>query len=159
MPIPRETAVVFDVNIYLDYFLGDDGSWPLVPTVPPTSGNPSADAVSLAFDSRFRLFASPHILRNVHRVAVAAGTSAVTTDEFISLIVEMCDFSGGAVVDPVELDHGIADFEDNAIVSLVKDPAVDALIVVTRDREFLDLGKLLPGRLLMHPRDFTVRAL
>ena len=59
------TSVVFDINVYLDYILGDDGSWPLLPDVPPTTTNPSADAVSLAFGGKFRLFASPHILKNV----------------------------------------------------------------------------------------------
>ena len=46
--IDPATAVVFDVNVYLDYILGDDGSWPLLPDVPPATANPSADAVALA---------------------------------------------------------------------------------------------------------------
>lgn len=158
MSIPRDTPVVFDVNIYLDYLLGDDGSWPLIPTVPPSTGNPSADAFALAYDSRFRLYASPHILRNVRRVLLAAGRSAALADEFVAEIKEMCDFSGGAVVQPAGLDHGIKDFEDNTIVSLAKDPAVDALIIVTRDSDLLDLGGAFHGRLIMHPADFVRRA-
>lgn len=157
MSIPPETPVVFDVNIYVDFLLGDDGSWPLVPTVPPSTGNPSADAFALAFDGRFRLYASPHILRNVHRVTVAAGRTPDLADEFVAEIIEMCAFTGGSVVQPEEVDHGIGDFEDNAILSLAKDPGVDALIIVTRDSDFLDLGGSLHGRLLMHPWDFVRR--
>jgi predicted nucleic acid-binding protein len=155
--IDPATPVVFDVNVYLDYILGDDGSWPLLPDVPPTTGNPAADAVSLAFASRFRLFASPHILRNVARVMRAAGQSEPTIEAFAAALVEMCEFSGGAVVEPEARDHGIGDYEDNLIASLAKDPAVDALIVVTSDHDLLDLGPTWNGRLIMRPRDFVRR--
>lgn len=155
--IDPATAVVFDVNVYLDYILGADGSWPLLPDVPPTTDNPAADAVSLAFASRFRLFASPHILRNVARVMREVGQSEAVIEEFVAAVVEMCEFSGGAVIDPAPRDHGVPDHEDNLIASLVKDPVVDALILVTSDRHLLDLGPNWNGRLVMHPRDFVRR--
>ncbi len=151
------TSVVFDVNIYLDYILGDDGSWPLLPDVPPTTDNPASDAVSLAFAGRFRLFASPHILRNVARVMRAVGQSEAVVEQFVSAAVEMCEFSGGAVIEPEERDHGVGDYEDNLIAALAKDPAVDALIVVTSDHHLLDLGPNWNGRLMMRPRDFVRR--
>ena len=69
----------------------------------------------------------------------------------------MTTFSGGGVVEPDERDHGIKDFEDNAILSFAKDPVVDALIIVTRDADFLDLGGSAHGRLLMHRYDFVRR--
>ena len=75
--IDPATSVVFDINVYLDYILGDDGSWPLLPDVPPTTENPAADAVSLAFAARFRLFTSPHILRGVSCSGVAWVRSVV----------------------------------------------------------------------------------
>lgn len=155
--IDPQTSVVFDVNIYLDYILGDDGSWPLLPDVPPRTENPSADAIALAFASRFRLFSSPHILSQVAKVMAQTDHSDDVAEQFVEAIVEMCEFSGGAVVDPVERDHGIADFEDNAIVSLAKDPGVDALMMITRDRDLLDLGPHWFGRLIMHPSDFVAR--
>lgn len=155
--IDPDTPVVFDVNVHLDYILGDDGSWPLLPDVPPTTNNPSADAVSLAFAGRFRLFASPHILRNVARVMRTVGQSDTVIEEFVSAIVEMCEFSGGAVIGPEERDHGISDYEDNLIAALAKDPAVDALIIVTSDHDLLDLGPNWNGRLVIRPRDFVRR--
>lgn len=153
------TSVVFDINVYLDYILGDDGSWPLLPDVPPTTTNPSADAVSLAFGGKFRLFASPHILKNVAQKMAIAGQSPELIDEYIAHIVDMCEFSGGAVIQPVDRDHGIRDYEDNLIASLVKDPAVDALLVVTSDTDLLDLGRNWNGRLIMRPREFVTRVI
>ncbi|MDT0202789.1 PIN domain-containing protein [Nocardioides sp. AE5] len=155
--IDPSTAVAFDVNVYLDYILGDDGSWPLLPDVPPTTGNPAADAVSLAFAARFRLFTSPHILRNVARVLRTTGHTTATVDAFIAAIAEMCEFSGGAVIEPRERDHGISDYEDNLIVSLAKDPGVDALVIVTSDHDLLDLGPNWHGCLITHPRPFVRR--
>jgi predicted nucleic acid-binding protein len=151
------TPVVFDINVYLDYILGDDGSWPLLPDVPPTTANPSADAISLAFAGRFRLFASPHILRNVAEKMSRAGQSTRVVDEYVSLIVEMCEFSGGSVIQPEDRDHGVADYEDNLIVSLVRDPAVDALVIVTSDSDLLALGPAWNGRLIMRPRHFVAQ--
>jgi predicted nucleic acid-binding protein len=157
--IDPAAAVVFDVNVYLDYILGDDGSWPLLPDVPPTTDNPAADAVALAFAGRFRLFASPHILRNVARVMRAAGQREPTVEAFVAAVVEMCDFSGGAVVEPEPRDHGIGDWEDNLIASLATDPAVDARVIVTDDHDLLDLGPGWRGRLVMRPADFVRHAL
>ncbi len=155
--IDPATPVVFDVNVYLDYILGADGSWPLLPDVPPTTANPSADAVSLAFAGRFRLFASPHILRNIARVMRAAGQKESTVETFVAAMVEMCEFSGGGVIEPEERDRGVADYEDNLIASLVKDPAVDALILVTSDHHLIDVGPNWNGRLIMRPADFVRR--
>lgn len=153
------TPVVFDINVYLSYILGDDGSWPLLPTVPPTTSNPSADAVSLAFSGIFALYASPHILKNVAEKMAVAGQSQTVTDDFVTLVVEMCQFSGGAVVDPVTRDHGVGDFEDNLILALAKDPAVDALLIITNDHDLLDVGPAWNGRLIMPPAQFVARAI
>jgi len=155
--IDPTTSVVFDVNVYLDYILGADGSWPLLADVPPTTDNSAADAVSLAFASRFRLFASPHILRNIARVMRTVGQSESTVERFAIAVAEICEFSGGAVVEPQPRDHGVPDHEDNLIAALVKDPAVDALILVTSDHHLLDLGPNWNGRLVMRPRDFVRR--
>lgn len=152
--IDPSAAVVFDVNIYLDYILGDDGSWPLLPDVPPTTDNAASDAVSLAFASRFRLFTSPHIVRNVARVMRAVGQQEATVEAFVAAIVEMCEFSGGGVIEPLPRDHGVRDYEDNLIISLAKDPAVDALVIVTSDHDLLDLGPAWHGRLIARPREF-----
>lgn len=156
--IDPATAVVFDINVYLDYILGDDGSWPLLPDVPPTTGNAAADAISLAFGSRFRLFTSPHVLTNIARVMRKVGQREDTVLAFVESIVEMCEFSGGAVIEPVDRDHGVDDYEDNLIISLATDPAVDALIIVTSDSDLLEIGPTWHGRLIMRSGQFVKNA-
>ena len=153
--IDPATPVVFDINVYLDYILGDEGSWPLLPDVPPTTENPSSDAISLAFASRFRLFGSPHILRNIARVMRTTRHSEATIEAFITAIVDLCEFSGGAIIEPEARDHGVRDYEDNLIASLAKDAAVDALIIVTSDHDLLTLGPAWGGRLILSPREFV----
>lgn len=160
MAIRPATAVVFDINIYLDYILGDDGSWPSVPTPPPPiTGNASTDAIALAFTDRFRLFASPHILRNVHEKMTIAGQSSRVTDEFVRLVVGMCEFSGGGVVDPVVRDAGIGDYEGSHILALAKDETTDADIIVSRDADLLRIGPVWNGRLILPPREFVHHAM
>ena len=155
--IDPEARVVFDVNVYLDYVLGVDGSWPLLPDVPPRTENPAADAISLAFSSRFRLYSSPHILTSIARVMAESGLSEDAITKFVTAVVDMCEFSGGAVIEPLARDQGVPDYEDNLIVSLAKDPAVDALVIVSSDRHLLDLGPSWFGRLIMHPVHFVSR--
>src|SRR5699024_8663379 len=152
------TAVVIDVNVYLDYILGDDGSWPLMPDVPPTTNNPAADAVSLAFASRFRLFASPHILHNVVRVMRTVDQQETTVESFATAITEMCEFSGGGVIEPESRDLGICDYEDSLTASLAMDSAFFARIFVTTDHDLLTHGPACHGRLIMRPREFVRNA-
>lgn len=160
MAIRPDTPVVFDINVYLDYILGDDGSWPSVPTPPPPrSGNAGADAIALAFTDRFRLFASPHILRNVHEKMLSAGQSVKVADEFVRLIIDMCEFSGGAVIDPTVTDAGIGDYEDSHIIALARDGLVDADLIVSRDSDLLRLGPVWNGRLILPPREFVQHAM
>lgn len=160
MSVNPDEAVIFDVNVYLDYIFGDDGAWPLLPTPPPpASGNPSADAVALAFDNRFRLFTSPHILRNIRRVMITVGVDENICDSFIAAIVDVCEFSGGGTVDPHVTDAGTGDYEDSAILALARDPGVDARVIVSSDFDLIKLGPLWHGRLILRPVDFVRSAM
>ncbi len=66
----------------------------------------------------------------------------------------MCEFSGGAVVDPDVVDAGISDYEDSHILALARCALVDARI-----SDLLNLGPVWQGRLILHPRDFVQHAL
>jgi hypothetical protein len=86
-----------------------------------------------------------------------AGQSQGTTADYISLNVAVCEFSGGAVIEPETRDHGVTGYEDNLITSLAKDPSVDALIIVSSDRDLLRLSPAWDGRLVIRPADSVPR--
>ncbi|MBB2975103.1 putative nucleic acid-binding protein [Microbacterium endophyticum] len=151
----RRINVVLDVNVFLDYIGREDGRI-LLPTADNLpSSSPAADTLALAFDDRYALFVSPHILRNINRVMHANGQSEQTRRKFIEFIVETCELTGGAIVDPVVRDHAIGDHEDNHILALAKDPSVDADVIVSSDHHLIDLGPAWNGRLMIRPRQFT----
>ncbi|MDR0592713.1 MAG: hypothetical protein LBG60_05550 [Bifidobacteriaceae bacterium] len=51
-------------------------------------------------------------------------------EAFVGAVAEMCEFSGGPLIEPEPRDHGIGGWADNSIASLAKDPAVDASVIV-----------------------------
>lgn len=152
-PLP---AVVFDINVFIDAFLGADSEWPLLESVPPTTSNASADCISLAFDAEdFRLVVSPHILKNIGTVLRREGLSAELTASWIAAAVDIVELTGGVVIDPERQVFDVKDHEDNLILDLAL--ACDAILVVSNDT---DLTSLSPwhGRLpILRPRDFVLR--
>ena len=150
---PPKIRVVFDINLFVDAFAGADSAFPVIKEVPPATSNSASDCFSLAFDgNNFALYVSPHILRNTKRVFSAMGLSTELIAEIIETLVEVVHFSGGSVVEPERSVFEVKDFEDNLILDLVK--AVDAQVVVTSDRDLLELNPW-NGRLVMTPRSFV----
>ncbi|AVL98216.1 MULTISPECIES: PIN domain-containing protein [Microbacterium] len=147
--------VVLDINAYLDYIGRSEGRILLPTQADIPSPSPAADALALAFDDRYALFASPHILRNINRVMHVNGQSEQTRRKFIEFIAETCQFTGGAIVDPIARNHGIGDHGDNHILALAKDPAVNGDVIVSSDRHLTDLGPAWNGRLIIKPRQFV----
>ena len=155
----RPIRVVFDIHLYINNITGADAQWPVIAEVPPGSGNPSADSISIIFDNPgiFTLYASPHIIRNTIRVLKACGLDDAFVAEHMNTITEVITESGGDVHDPGPvLDLGSRDFEDNHILALAL--VVDADIIVSDDT---DLTHLSPwqGRPILRPRDFVGRYL
>ena len=153
----ESVRVVFDIHLFINNILGADAQWPILAEVPPGTGNPSADSISIIFDNPglFTLFASPHIIRNTVRVLKNSGLTDLLVTDYLAAIEEILVDSGGHVLDPGEvLDLGLGDFEDNHILALAL--AVDADIIVSDDT---DLTHLSPwrGRPIIRPRDFVRR--
>jgi putative PIN family toxin of toxin-antitoxin system len=148
-----DLGVVFDVNVYLNVFLAQDKEgFPLLPKVPPKTGNPSQDCLSLAFDAeKFNLFTSPHIIENVAKVLHEKELEEVTIGRILETLVEITHLSGGSVVVPPRLAFDSADFEDNLILDLVK--YTDSKVLVTSDRGLLSLNPW-NHRLILSPMDF-----
>ncbi|MFC7580135.1 PIN domain-containing protein [Schaalia naturae] len=149
-------AVVFDVNVYLNFILGADGAYPpILDEVPPTSGNSSADSLSLALDGSFALYSSPHIACTVKDGMQRCGQSQRLIGKYLELLVDIWETSGGRVVEPVVRDFGLEDFEDNNILALALDPSVQAAIVVSSDHHLLDIGPNWRGTWICRPREFV----
>lgn len=149
------TAVVFDIHVFVNALMGKDSTFPLILGIPPSSPNPAADCLSIAFDAdEFRLFVSPHILRNTARIIGSLGVSAATVESYLVAIVQIVADSGGQVIDPSRSVFDVNDYEDNLILDLVV--AADARILVSDDT---DLTSLNPwnGRLIMRPHRFVER--
>ena len=149
-------SVVFDVNVYINAFTDSDSTFPLIEVVPPTSGNWAADAVSLAFDGEdFKLFTSPHIMRNLVRVLkIRLGVQDRLIEMASLAVTEIVHQSGGSIVEPSRHTSENRDYEDNLILDLAF--AVDALVIVTNDSDLLEMNPW-NGRLILTPKEFVAR--
>jgi len=147
------TAIVYDIHVWVLAITGEDSTYPRIPAIPPTSGNPNADCLSIAFDAEeFAVWASPHILANTARVLRELGVSEGVVDAYIDAILDVIEASGGQVLEPPRVAFDSGDYEDNLIRDLAV--AADALIVVSDDT---DLTPLSPwnGRLILRPFQFV----
>jgi predicted nucleic acid-binding protein len=151
-------AVVFDINVYVHAILSNDTDWPLLRQLPPTTNCSEADCVSLALDAEtFRLFASPHILRNITRLLIAAPLPEDLARRWVAELVDIIEDTGGGIVEPERRVFDIPDCEDNLIMDFAV--ATDAILVVSNDT---DLTSISPwhGRIpILRPRDFVARTL
>lgn len=151
------TNVVFDIHLYVNNILGPDAQWPVVAEVPPATGNASADSIAIVFDNpgSYRLYASPHIVRNTTRVLKEAGLDDAIVTEYLQPIAEIIADSGGDIRDPGPvLEPGSPDYEDNHILALAL--AADADLIVSGD---IHLTSLSPwqGRPIITARAFVRR--
>lgn len=156
--MPTTLNVVFDVNVFIEGLVGQESTFPAIEVVPPSSGNWSADCISLAFDGLdFRLFTSPHIIKNMNRVlhqqmGLSAHYCAIAS-EAVSDIVHQ---SEGSILEPKRHTSENKDFEDNLILDLVV--AVDADVLVSNDWDLLSMNPW-NGRLILTPKDFVTRVI
>ena len=144
--------IVLDINVYADV-IGASSVFPEIQEVPPRSGNDSADALSVIFDSeRYQLFLSPHIIQNLQEIFLEQDFTPELIETYLKFIVELVLETEGSVVLPPRTVFDLKDHEDNYILDLVK--AVDAKILITRDNELLDQSPW-NGRLIIHPAEFV----
>jgi hypothetical protein len=103
--------------------------------------------------AEFALWLSPHILSNTGRVlAEVIGMPSDEIDEYIGILAEMADASGGGLFDPPQSVGDCPDWEDNRILDLAD--AIGAFLIVSND---IDLIAMSPwrGRPIISPDKFA----
>lgn len=150
-----DIPVVFDVNVLVQAVLGAHSSFSTWPTLPPTSDNAAADCIGVANDGReFALWLSPHLLGNAARVLKAAGVNDSEVEEYVAVLAEIAETSGGGTVDPPRTVPDCPDHEDNLVLDLAA--VVGALLIVSDDT---DLTSMSPwrGTPVLRPMQFAAR--
>jgi predicted nucleic acid-binding protein len=154
VPGPVPVPVVFDVNVLVLAIAAGESPFRSWPSPPPTSGNPCADCLGVVNDAaEFALWLSPHILVNTGRVlASVLKMPDEEIDEYLAVLAEITDASGGGIADPPQAVGDCPDWEDNRVLDLVL--AVGAHLVVSADA---DLTTMSPwrGRPVIEPAQFA----
>ena len=153
-------AVTVDVNVWLAAVTGGNDAFHSWPSPPPVRGNLAANVVGIHNDAReFSLFVSEHILTDVVRDLCGAppdgyGWNEERAEEYVELIVEIADASGGGVIEPAERMADCAEFEDNRILECAS--ASGSVLIVSDDA---DLTSMLPwrGTPILSAADFVKR--
>lgn len=138
-PVP--SAVVYDINVLVTAAASGNSPFRSWPSLPPVSGNPSADCLGIIVDAaEFALWLSPHITANVDRILCDLFKWAQPEiDAYLETVVRAAEHSGGGVLDEVPRTvHDCPDHEDNLILDLAAD--VGALIMVSNDTDLLSMS-------------------
>jgi predicted nucleic acid-binding protein len=139
--------VTVDVNIFVGAVTGGNDAFHSWPSPPPVRGNLAANVVGILNDAReFSLFLSEHILANVLRVLTGPppdgyGWAVPQAEEYLQLLVEIAEASGGGVIEPGETVAECADYEDNRILECAA--ASGSALIVSDDT---DLTSMSPWR-------------
>jgi predicted nucleic acid-binding protein len=153
-PGPVPVPVVFDVNVLVLAIAAGESPFRSWPSPPPASGNLSADCLGVVNDAaEFALWLSPHVLVNAGRVlATVLKMPEDEIDEYLQVLGEIADASGGGITDPPQVVDDCPDWEDNRILDLAA--AVGAFLIVSADA---DLTTMSPwrGRPVIEPSQFA----
>lgn len=119
--------------------------------------NAFIDAVVTGRES-FESWPSPHVLTNIEWVFEAPASEGgfewetQFIEEYLEILVEISEGSGGGVAEPAEAITDCPDYEDNRILELAL--ACQAAIIVSNDSDLLNLSPCR-GIPVLSPRAFT----
>jgi hypothetical protein len=102
LPGPVPVPVVSGVNVLVLAVAAGESPFRSWPSPAPASGNPRADCVGVINDAaEFARWLSPHILANAGRVlAMVLKAPDAEVDEYLQVLAEMAEASGGGITDP-----------------------------------------------------------
>jgi predicted nucleic acid-binding protein len=152
-------TVVFDVNVLVGAVVAGRSDFESWPSPPPTSDNSFADCVGIANDAReFSLWLSEHILENVVDVLTdpndGFGWETEVAEEYVNVLWDIAEASGGGVTEPRERVSDCSDFEDNRILELALECNAD--LIVSDDKHLTSMSPWR-GRPILRPHEFVVR--
>lgn len=139
--------VTVDINVFVAAVASGRDDFHSWPSPPPVRGNMAANVVGILNDGReFSLFVIEHILVNVLRVLTGQppkgyGWDIAHAEEYVALIVEIAESSGGGVVRPRETVTDCGDHEDNRILECAQESG--SMLIVSDDT---DLTAMSPWR-------------
>lgn len=138
------TPVTVDVNVFIAAVAGGNDAFRSWPSPPPVRGKPAANVVGILNDAReFSLFTSEHILANTVRVLCGAhpdgyGWEEKHAEEYVQVLVDIADASGGGVIEPSVTVTDCPDFEDNRILECAA--ASGSMLIVSDDTDLLSMS-------------------
>jgi predicted nucleic acid-binding protein len=136
--------VTVDVNVFVAAVAGGNDAFRSWPSPPPVRGNLAANVVGILNDAReFGLFVSEHILANTVRVLCGTppdgyGWAAKPAEQYVQVIVEIAEASGGAVIEPGETIGDCPDYEDNRILECAA--ASGSVLIVSDGTDLLSMS-------------------
>lgn len=153
------SPVVFDVDVLVGAVVSGRSDFESWPSRPPTSDNSFADCVGIANDAReFSLWLSEHILQNVVDVLTdpndGFGWETEMAEEYVDVLWDIAEASGGGVTEPRERVNDCSDFEDNRILELALECNADPIV---SDDEHLTSMSPWRGRPILRPRELVAR--
>ena len=148
--------VVLDVNVLVSAVVGGNSPFHLWPSPPPVSDNAAADCVGVMNDAReFSLWLSEHVLTNTARVLTEGYQWPNNeVEDYLDVLVEIAEASGGDVVVPSRRVNECVDFEDNRILELALESNSD--LIVSDDEHLLTMPPWR-GRPIITSREFAGR--
>lgn len=138
------SPVTVDVNVFVSAVAGGRDDFHSWPSPPPVRGNPAAGVVGILNDAReFSLWLSEHILVNVVRVLSGGapdgfGWEPDRAAEYVALLSEIADASGGGIVTLGETVADCRDHEDNRILECAASSG--SLLIVSDDTDLLAMS-------------------
>jgi predicted nucleic acid-binding protein len=131
--------VTFDVNVFVSAVAGGPHAFWAWPSPPPLAGNLAANCLGIVNDAQeFSLWLSPHIMANTARVLAELGWSRDRAFEYLRILTEIADASGGGVVEPDIHVDDCPDYEDNRSLELAL--ASGSILIVSDDGDLLTMS-------------------
>ncbi len=138
------SPVTVDVNVLVAAVAGGNDAFHSWPSPPPVRGNLAANVVGILNDAReFALNVSEHILTNTVRVLCGAppagyGWEEKRAEQYVQVIVEIADASGGGIIEPGLTVADCPDYEDNRILECAA--ASGSVLIVSDDTDLLAMS-------------------